>query len=217
MGRITAEVRRNLSTIIRLESCILQNEYDTATIYSVYAGDIILQTGKVTIADPRTPGSIEDLPRKTFADQVTPGTYPVFVYIAKAQDADRVGFAEIRFSDEMPVKFVPAKTIFDVENNHKGSFGYPVGYSRTGYMDAAVYQRGCETHLGSAYGILDYDNEIGLLKESPELALYAFCSNKDMSMNAIHFRVSNGRYYWYWGITADNHKCCLIGDFFTYL
>lgn len=62
--------------------------------------DIKLPTGKIVANDP-----LAFFEYEPFSIQVTPGTYPVYLYIYHVKTDSRVAFAEIRFSENIPLKY----------------------------------------------------------------------------------------------------------------
>lgn len=206
----------NLLAIRTQSPCVLQNEYGIATVSCAHLGNLILPTGEITFADPQMKNAEKDISRKTFSEKVNPGTYPFFVYTANDKDGERIAFSEIRFSEKMPMRFIPAKSVFDVMHHHRGHFGYMVHNGRTGFMDSSTYPRTCLAIGERYYEPLDYNH--GTSNASDEEGFpCAFCFTQSRSENAVHLSIPSGRYFWYWGIAKDNTKCCLIGDFFTYV
>ena len=66
-------------------------------------GKIKLPTGKIVANDPLIAEETEP-----FTICVTPGEYPVMLYVNHSDGDQRVAFAEIRFLEDMPVRFAPA-------------------------------------------------------------------------------------------------------------
>ena len=66
-------------------------------------GKIKLPTGKIVANDPLIAEATDP-----FTICVTPGEYPVMLYVNHSDGDQRVAFAEIRFQEDMPVRFAPA-------------------------------------------------------------------------------------------------------------
>ncbi len=209
------KVEENLRKIHVVDGLTLCNDYGPAQIHSVDIGLLSIPSGCIVMGDPlRCPG-LEDLERKTFFRSVTPGDYPVVVYQAQAGDDIVLAFAEILFSNENPVSFEPAKSIYDTKNKRKGKCGYIVHDSQTGFMDAEVFRSLCALpRTVQPFQLLHFDS---LNEETGEDMPYCIGASLDGALSAAYFRVQSGCYYWYWGTDAQGNICCLIADFFSFV
>lgn len=59
--------------------------------------------------------------------------------MAGSSDDCFLAFAGIRFRNNTPVTFVPAKTVYDLEHKRRPPFRYVVEDCRTGFMDAMFF------------------------------------------------------------------------------
>ena len=135
--------KEQLEIIHTVDGAALSNSYGKSVITSEVIGLIYLPTGEIIMGDPTRRYGIEDFKRKAFARRVEPGIYDVIVYTAQSGKERNLAFAEIRFSDQKPVFFVAAKTIYDTENKRRGVCGYIVHDAITGFMDAEVFRTIC--------------------------------------------------------------------------
>lgn len=169
------------------------------------------------MADPTIEFEIGDAKRKAFQQKVPPGIYPVFAYSAHAGGESVLAFAEIRFTDQPPVTFTAAKTIWDVEQSRRRNCGYIVNESTTGFMDGRFFRESCMRDNSSA---VDYEAAFDELLEENRERWGINCAagiSPDGDYSAALFTVPSGVYYWYWGKDKKGGICCLTADFFTYL
>lgn len=201
----------NLSAIHKVDGLQLNNANGSVIVRSQDVGCINIASGKIVLGNPMIKGSMSDFKRKCLAHDVTPGVYPVLVYHAQTESECYVAFAEIRFSDKRPVRYVTAKTISDAETKRRGFCGYPVHESATGFMDADTFEKICN--------LPRYKDSLSLLEldeDQEGIENYAIAYDNERNPCAVQFRVAGGYYYWYWGKDSNGEICCLIGDFFTF-
>ena len=204
----------NLRVIHTVDGATLTNLYGKAMISRKDVGLISLSTGEIVMANPRRDYHIADFKRKAFSRNVEPGIYPVTVYIAHSKRDQRLAFAEIRFSDQKPVSYVAAKSIYDVEKNRLGFCGYFVDGYCTGFMDAELFRKVCALPACSmAEDLLSFDEPE---KDYSNIVPCKIGSTKDGTPLATMFPVQSGVYYWYWGKDRKGNPCTLTADFFTY-
>lgn len=203
--------KENLRKIHSAPEVVLSNAYGTAIIKGQTVGQVGFPTGQIVLADPTRRFGIEDFKRKAFAISVQPGNYPVVVYHAHSKDYRTLAFAEIKFSDEVPVTFSVAKTMIDAENKRHGHCGYYVNDNTTGFMDAKVFQANCDTPRFSG-GILS-----GFCEGLENGNSCAIGRSKNGELSAALFKVTSGYYYWYWGKDRAGKVCTITADFFTYV
>ncbi|MFQ8819520.1 MAG: DUF4241 domain-containing protein [Oscillospiraceae bacterium] len=143
---------------------------------------------------------------------VKPGIYSVEVYMAGSSDDCFLAFASIRFRNNTPVAFAPAKTAYDLEHKRRPPFRYVVEDCRTGFMDADVFHAICALpRYARADNLLYFDDT------EDEVFRCAVGNSEDGELTAALVTIrKSGVYYWYWGIDCNNEVCCLIADFFTY-
>ena len=132
--------------------------------------------------------------------------------MAGSSDDCFLAFASIRFRNNTPVAFAPAKTAYDLEHKRRPPFRYVVEDCRTGFMDADVFHAICALpRYARADNLLDFDDT------EDEVFRCAVGNSEDGELTAALVTIrKSGVYYWYWGIDCNNEVCCLIADFFTY-
>ena len=202
----------NLITIQKVDGALLTNSHGIYRITRKDIGLLKLHSGQIMIADPLVRYRAEDFARKALAVTVKPGIYSVEVYVADSGDDCFLAFAGIRFSDNAPVTFTPAKTAYDQEHKRRPPFRYVVEDCRTGFMDADVFHAICALpRYACVDNLLDFDDT------EDEVFRCAVGNSEDGELTAALVTIrKSGVYYWYWGIDRNNEVCCLIADFFTY-
>lgn len=129
----------NLVAIHKVDGALLTNSHGIYHITRKDIGLLKLRSGQIMIADPLVRYRAEDFARKALAVTVKPGIYSVEVYMAGSSDDCFLAFASIRFRNNTPVAFAPAKTAYDLEHKRRPPFRYVVEDCRTGFMDADVF------------------------------------------------------------------------------
>ncbi len=174
-------------------------------------GMLNLPTGKIIANDPLT--AYQDSP---FKDSVLAGVYPVYIYIHNIDNDKRVGFAEIRFSKNMPIKFEVAlaegETDDDLKELGEDEFlGYGVDSGTGGFMDEATYKM--LEALEDGFESLDDELEDSYV-DTYSTANVAF-PNTDNNIVAFSSGFGDGAYPTFWGFDEAGQRCCLITDFIT--
>ena len=106
----------NLVAIHKVDGALLTNSHGIYHITRKDIGLLKLRSGQIMIADPLVRYRAEDFARKALAVTVKPGIYSVEVYMAGSSDDCFLAFASIRFRNNTPVAFAPAKTAYDLEH-----------------------------------------------------------------------------------------------------
>lgn len=174
-------------------------------------GTLHLATGSIVANDPLCLSELAP-----FEKQVPPGDYPVIVYVLHIQTDQRVAFAEVRFSNEPPVKFVPALVAGeDISKLGKDSFyGYGVDTGTGGFMDAQTCRQ-IEQQGGEEDDILLSMLEDALDKtyvHTYSVANVCLPGTKD-NVVAFSSGYGDGAYPSFWGMDSHGVPCCLITDF----
>lgn len=189
----------------------LKNEAFQESITEQDLGLLHLTSGRIVANDPLFPG--EDKP---FAQSVAPGSYPVKLYIYHCDTDQRVAFAELRFSEDLPVSFMPALTAGQDSSALKEDefFGYGVDSGTGGFMD--------EDACRALNHYLDQSGDYclpTLAKALDESYVDTFCTANvplpDIQANIAAFSsgYGDGVYPSFWGLNTDGQICCLITDF----
>lgn len=211
------DAQDNLKIIHTVDGAILQNRYGKSVIQSHDIGLISLPTGEIVMADPTLRFEIADFKRKAFQQKAHPGMYPVFAYTAHSDGDCVLAFAEICFTDQPPVTFTAAKTIWDAERSRRRNCGYVVSESTTGFMDGQYFKDAC---MKSEFFDFGHEMVLDEILEENQKRWGIRCAagiSPDGSYSAALFTVPSGVYYWYWGKDRKGGICCLVADFFTYL
>lgn len=188
-----------------------QNSKYNESIEVEELGMLNLPTGKIIANDPLV--SYQDTP---FIDSVASGSYPVYVYIHNIGDDKRVSFAEIRFSDALPVRFEIAlaegETDEDVKNLGEEQFlGYGVDSGTGAFMDMATYK--ILENAEDGFEALDDELENSYV-DTYSTANVAF-PNTENNIVAFSSGFGDGAYPSYWGFDEAGNRSCLITDFIT--
>ena len=174
---------------------------------------IKLPTGKIVANDPLMIYEYEP-----YLITVAPGEYPVYLYIHHIKTDKRVAFAEIRFTDSLPVRFELARTEADkdVVCSPNEYVGYGVDSGTGGFMDESVVQLLKE--LDSDQNMEYFDAVDDLLEESyVHTYSTANFTPKGAGANVAVFSsgYGDGVYGSYWGYDESGELCCLLTDFQT--
>lgn len=176
-------------------------------------GLLNLPTGSIVANDPLC--LFETDP---FDKTVTPGSYQTFLYIHHFETDRRVAFAEIRFSENIPIRFDLALT----NNQHLEEldedefYGYGVDSGTGCFVDKLTLDEYVKLTDLTEDGMLpDLEKELDLRY----IHTYSF-ANYTLSgspHNLILFSsgYGDGAYASYWGYDTNNELCCLITDFET--
>lgn len=190
-------------------------------------GNLNLPTGQIVVGDPIVGFDMQPLKKA-----VTPGEYPVKLYIAKSNEwGDRVALAKLEFKDIKATKWILA--------THEGQdlselteegdyFGFPVDAGLAAFFD---YKTSIEydnflnefitTHPESNFYDEIFDAEFRKnAKEPSNPDSYGEWINytlPDSDLNLIIFQsgFGDGAYPAYWGISEEGEIVSLIIDFFV--
>jgi hypothetical protein len=174
-------------------------------------GKINLPTGKIVANDP-----CALYEKEPFARTVTAGEYPVMLYVMHINDDQRVAFAEIRFTEELPVDFEMALTKDDDPSllNDDAFFGYGVDCGTGGFMD--------EVTCGEVEKIID-ESEDYMFEELEDALEESYVNTysaanvclPESNHNVVAFSSGwgDGSYPTYWGFYKNGELCSLITDF----
>lgn len=184
---------------------------DDITIREQSLGKINLPTGKIIANDP-----VCNFQKDPFERTVAPGEYPVMLYMAHIESDQRVAFAEIRFTEELPADFEIA-TIAGDDISKLGDddfFGYGVDSGTGGFMDETVCGELEELHnQADDYIFKPLDDA---LEESyvPTYDTANVCL-PDSELNVVAFSsgFGDGTYPSFWGFDKNGELCSLITDF----
>lgn len=174
-------------------------------------GMLHLATGKIVANDPLCLFEFEP-----FEKQVPPGDYPVMLYVLHIGTDQRVAFAEVRFSEHVPVRFEPALVAGeDISKLGEDSFyGYGVDSGTGGFMDAQTCRQ-IEQQNGKEDDIL-LSMLDGALDETYvhtySVANVCLPGTKD-NVVAFSSGYGDGAYPSFWGLDKEGTICCLITDF----
>ncbi len=174
-------------------------------------GKLALPTGKIIANDPLCLFETEP-----FVKSVPPGNYPVMLYIYHCNTDQRVAFAEIRFSENMPVKYEPAITAEqDAATLERDEFfGYGVDSGTGCFMDEQACQKLLQLTDDLEDGILPEFNQ-KLEKSYIDTYCAANYTLPGIKCNVAAFSTGygDGAYPSYWGYDKSGKVCCLITDF----
>lgn len=174
-------------------------------------GKINLPTGKIVANDP-----VCLFEKEPFERTVSPGEYPVMLYVLHLNNDQRVAFAEIRFTEELPADFEIA-TISGDDVSRLGDddfFGYGVDSGTGGFMD--------EITCGELEKLIDasddymFDPLDDALEES-YVNTYSTANvclpDSQHNVAAFSSGYGDGVYPSFWGFDKNGELCSLITDF----
>lgn len=180
-----------------------QSVLKNGTLTKEYIGDLNLPTGKIVANDP-----LAFFEHNSFKIAVPSGSYPVFAHILHFEtfgcSDKRVGFAEIKFNDNIPVRFKLAQR--DDEN---GKNDYGVDSGTGGFMDLETDK----LRIGE-----DEDAWEPMEKQLFENYKNTYCTTNyfiDETHNMILFSsgVGDGGYTSYFGYDKTGNICNLTTNF----
>lgn len=204
---------------------IFNNEVDGFSIETLEIGEVKFPTGEVVVCDPLVYYDMPPLNKK-----ITPGTYPVKIYIAKDQYQERYAIAKLELSNKKAEKWVLAvRDNQDVsilkENEY---YGFPVDAGLGGFFD---YATGKEfVSFNDAYRANNPDKNIyddffaaEFKKNAKDQDDPNDCGDwinftipkTELNLTMFQSGFGDGSYPAYWGMTADNEIVSLVIDFFV--
>lgn len=174
-------------------------------------GNLHLATGRIVANDPLCLYELAP-----FEQQVPPGDYPVMVYVLHIQTDQRVAFAEVRFSNAVPVKFEPALLAGeDISKLGEDSFyGYGVDSGTGGFMDEQTCRQ-IEQQNSEEDNVLLSMLDDALDETYVHTYAVANVCLPGTRDNVVAFSsgYGDGAYPSFWGLDKAGNRCCLITDF----
>ena len=178
-----------------------------------YLCDINLPTGKIVANDPICMYEFQPL-----SECVPAGRYPVYIYIQHIKTDRRVALAEIRFTEDIPVRydFAVTERFANLQFRNIYYMGYGVDSGTGGFMD-----------LSLAESIKNYSNEQSeklsekTLEITNETYVHTYstlnCTPENEEANIVGFSSGwgDGCYESYWGYNEKNQICSLTTYFDT--
>ena len=215
-----------LSTV-DYNAIIGKSEIDGMALEILDLGNINLPSGKIIASDPLA--NSDTIP---FSQKVSPGKYPVKVYVAKTPDSgDRYALAQIQFSNKNAVKWVLAvkenENIRDLKTDDS-FFGFPVdaGVGSFYYYETAIeYQKFQDRFYKSDSSKNIYDDffadefkKSAVDQNDPadigDWVNYTFPAT-NLNIVMFHSGFGDGIYPAYWGVDAKGEITSLVIDFFV--
>ncbi|QYJ67519.1 DUF4241 domain-containing protein [Flavobacterium litorale] len=206
----------------------LKDDMNAQELVEIHIGDINLPTGKIIVTDPFF--RVEQQP---FFRKVTPGTYPVYVYMSEIDELHhRVAYSKIKFKAENASKWIMALTddITPEEIDELGEnefYGFAVESGLACFIDEKT-----NTALAARMEALEQENPEGNYYDdvlAGEFKKYSGSNkysrnlgdwnnhlpNKDSEDNAMMFAAGWGDGYYpvYWGLNEAGEAVELIIDF----
>lgn len=207
---------------------IIENKtHDDIEIETLEIGNVNLPTGKIIICDP-----LMYIDSKPLVKTVTPGKYPIKIYVAKTKDSgDRHALAQLEFSKKKAIKWVLAlrenENIKELEYDDS-FFGFPVDAGLASFFDYKTgieYQKFESDFAKSNPNGNIYDDffEIEFKKNSKnknnpdeigDWINYTF-PNTELNIPMFQSGYGDGFYPAYWGIDEQGNVSSLVIDFFV--
>lgn len=189
-------------------------------------GKIKLPTGKIVANDPLIAEETEP-----FTICVTPGEYPVMLYVNHSDGDQRVAFAEIRFLEDMPVRFAPAlvegQDLEELEEDEVFCYGVDTGTGcfmdeQTSQKLMRIFESFDENALPESFdegSIFPELPELGDMLDESYVDTYMTANyvlpGTELNIVAFSSGYGDGAYPSYWGYDASGNICCLITDFYV--
>jgi len=171
-------------------------------------------SGRVVACDPLT-STLE-----AFEYEVKPGTYPVYAW--HSEQKGTIAGAELRFSDNKPVRWELAVRPGQDKSTLKEDelFGYPVDAGIGSFADEDAVRAlealdgRLQEELGDEYISL-YDDLVADVLEEHDGVWGNLTSDEESGLNVIMFAsgFGDGFYASYWGIDENDEVVSLLTDF----
>ncbi|HST59838.1 MAG TPA: DUF4241 domain-containing protein [Longimicrobium sp.] len=174
-------------------------------------GNLVLPTGQIVACDPFV--MMEDPP---YTRGVPPGRYPVLVNVARINDDERVAYANLRFSDDPPVRWemalAPGQDAATLGEDE--IFGYGVDSGTGCFIDAAALKLLADRATPEN----DYSQDLVDLMEKTYVHTWSWMDyvlDPGTGANVIAFSSGwgDGAYPSYWGLDETGAAVCLVTDF----
>jgi hypothetical protein len=177
------------------------------TFYPVVLGELCVPQGRIIACDPLLFNSESDEP---FSASFPTGSFPVELAIAKWQDDERVAFARLKFSEQLPCRWEMA-----VADGHSSAaiepgmiMGYGVDSGTGAFLDvasAAAFAALTETEREQLE-----DNLQATYRHTRSWLLW---KHEGASVALFSSGVGDGAYASYIGYDPDGTICRLVTDF----
>lgn len=207
---------------------IIKNKiFDAVEIETLEIGNLNLPSGKIVICDPLVYSD-----SKPLLKTVTPGKYPMRIYVAKTKDSgERYALAQLEFSKKKAIKWVLAikenENIQELEHDDS-YFGFPVDAGLASFFD---YKTGIEYQKFESdfekrnpnSNIYDDFFEVEFKKNSKnknnpdeigDWINFTF-PNTELNIPMFQSGYGDGLYPAYWGIDDQGNVTSLVVDFFV--
>ncbi|MEL6922141.1 MAG: DUF4241 domain-containing protein [Pseudomonadota bacterium] len=183
-------------------------------------GSLEVTSGSIVAADP-----LVQPDRPAFSRMIEPGAYPVFLYRLAGVDP-RVALAEVRLSDEKPVRWewalIPGQSVSTLEEGFV--FGYPVDAGTGSFYDADAWKamqvrtRNEASASGVSVSSFDYYHEILEPMMWTDEGLPIDIMHVPLEENRANMAIfssgwGDGFYSTFWGIGASGDAVALVTDF----
>jgi hypothetical protein len=182
-------------------------ESDVLEFYPVVMGELLVRQGRIIGCDPLVFDADNDPP---YAKVFPIGSFPVELAIAKLEDDERVGFARIKFSEQMPCRWEMAVAgdynLADLEPDTM--IGYGVDSGTGAFLDAA------SAPVFAALTDDDRDQlEADLQANYRHTRFWMLWERDGANVALFSSGVGDGGYASYIGYAQDDSICRLVTDF----
>lgn len=171
-------------------------------------GDIEIKSGKIAVCDP-----LILFDNGAYTEKIDDGNYPVYVYYHQMLQDNRIAFAEVRFSEEMPIEFCIAHTIDQditkIADDEYFGFSSESGFGS--FMDYEVCKKIAERIKETRKPDSSVKKAINDMYESGGMSFnLSYEDGSDISIFSTGF--GDGLYPSFFGYNENKKVVCLITD-----
>jgi hypothetical protein len=201
-------IPEHLETAFEKDFSTKDEENNIYRLYSFQVGHLRIKDGRIVACDPFLYNN-----DKPFTTAFPTGTFPVQLAVAQIRDDERVAFARIIFSDEVPFSWTLAVCDGqDISQLREGEiFGYDVDAGTGAFMDTtgAVELMSFMTTKEDNYQVLINEME----KNYKDTWDYLMWQQNDSNVAMFKSGWGDGVYATYIGYDKTGNICRLVTDF----
>lgn len=189
---------------------IIDTEFGRMNIEKMEAGKLKLLTGRIIATDP-----ILLYDDECYSEYVKPGTYPVNIYVGKAEKRKKQTVAaELRINDNEPVKWEMAL----LEGESAKAFGHDefMGYEVENGLGCFMDEKAMEIlDVMSEEELKDYENKVKDAVRNSDCSCADIVMDEKVGINTIVFASgwNEGTFPTYYGFDNDNKLSRIVTDF----
>lgn len=187
---------------------IINNSIEGIQIERLEIGDLSIPTGQIVLCDPLAYPKVEPL-FKT----VSPGNYPVTLYIAKTGDwGDRIAIAVLSFNSQKADKYELALDYFPVDAGVAGFMDYSVNQHYLSF-EKDFYTKNPNGNIYDDLFKKEFVKNATREGSDGDWINFHFPDKPEYNLTMFTSGYGDGLYSAYWGITNKGDITNLVIDF----